>query len=131
MGFNYRRSVFQYIGCCLGNREAYLSACIRNCLDNAGSDTFCCLSFVWVEITFVMASHPVICSPAIFVVVSTGSGADEPESEESLLVSPADGAVVGVTGAGAGVGVTGAGAGVGVTDGFSESSDVVPGVLKT
>ena len=75
-----------------------------------------------------MASHPVICSPAIFVVVSTGSGADEPESEESLLVSPADGAVVGVTGAGAGVGVTGAGAGVGVTDGFSESSDVVPGV---
>ena len=37
MGFNYRRSVFQYIGCCLGNREAYLSACIRNCLDNAGS----------------------------------------------------------------------------------------------
>ena len=69
-----------------------------------------------------MASHPVICSPAIFVVVSTGSGADEPESEESLLVSPADGAVVGVTGAGAGVGVT---------DGFSESSDVVPGVLRT
>lgn len=50
------------------------------------------------------------------------SGADDPESEESLLVSPADGAVVGVTGAGAGVGVT---------DGFSESSDVVPGVLKT
>ncbi|MFR7771500.1 MAG: hypothetical protein ACLU2W_14030 [Waltera sp.] len=64
-----------------------------------------------------MASHPVICSPAIFVVVSTGSGADEPESEESLLASPADGAVI-----------------RGhrsrcrsrVTDGFSESSDVVP-----
>ena len=65
-----------------------------------------------------MASHPVICSPAIFVVVSTGSGADEPESEESLLVSPAEGAVVGDTGAGDEVGETGAGAGVGVSEGF-------------
>ena len=73
-----------------------------------------------------MASHPVICSPAIFVVVSTGSGADEPESEESLLVSPADGAVVGVTGAGAGVGVTGAGAGVGVTDDFQNHPMLCP-----
>ena len=71
-----------------------------------------------------MASHPVICSPAIFVVVSTGFGADAPESEEELLPeSPVDGAGVGVAGV--------VGAGLGVTDGFSESSDVVPGVLKT